>query len=60
MEETVLNQIKTKLGVTNAQLLDIINEGREKPIHAERLYYWDKKDIWPSWALRKLGMLACT
>ena len=55
----MLEQIKKQLGVTNAQLVDLINEGRETKIHAERLYYWDKRDIWPSWALRKLGLLNC-
>ncbi len=54
----MLNQIKKHLGgVTNRQVLEILNKDREKPIHQERLYYWDKKDIWPSWALRKLGLI---
>lgn len=54
----MLKQIKTELGVTNAELIKILSEGRKKPVHGPTLYYWEKKDIWPSWALRKCGLLA--
>lgn len=56
----MLKQIKENLGVNNAELLKLLSVGREKPVHEPTLYYWDKHDIWPSWALRKCGLLDCT
>ena len=45
----MLKQIKTKLGVKNAELLKLLSEVCKKPVHEPTLYYWDKHDIWPSW-----------
>ncbi len=53
----MLNQIKKNLSVNNAELLKLLSEGREKPVHEPTLYYWENKDIWPSWALKKCGIL---
>ena len=49
----MIKQAKQSTGLKSKELAKFL--GVAEPT----LYYWEKKDIWPSWALKKCGLLAC-
>ena len=48
---TLIQQAKQNTGLKSKELAKFL--GVAEPT----LYYWEKHDIWPSWALKKCGIL---
>tara|TARA_Y100000310_G_scaffold309747_1_gene354198 strand:- start:628 stop:831 length:204 start_codon:yes stop_codon:yes gene_type:complete len=47
----VIKQAKTNTGLKSKELADFLG------VAESTLYNWEKRDNWPSWALKKVGIL---
>lgn len=47
----MIKQAKTNTGLKSKELADFLG------VVESTLYNWEKRDNWPSWALKKVGIL---